>query len=166
MCEMLCLFIYISKISTKFPTIWWSIVYDDRVHAFHIRHTEWILSTFLIHFFMFYSWMFRLMSNISISFHAPQFPDATGYVGFANLPNQVHRKSVKKGFEFTLMVVGEWSFLMKTLWCFFFLGKIDLCSVISVFRGVGFGQIDTHKQPVSHWSLPWALHPWCCRYPP
>uniref|UniRef100_A0AAV2MNC0 Septin-type G domain-containing protein n=1 Tax=Knipowitschia caucasica TaxID=637954 RepID=A0AAV2MNC0_KNICA len=35
------------------------------------------------------------------------FPDATGYVGFANLPNQVHRKSVKKGFEFTLMVVGE-----------------------------------------------------------
>lgn len=38
-----------------------------------------------------------------------QFPDAAGYVGFANLPNQVHRKSVKKGFEFTLMVVGEWS---------------------------------------------------------
>lgn len=33
--------------------------------------------------------------------------EAPGYVGFANLPNQVHRKSVKKGFEFTLMVVGE-----------------------------------------------------------
>ena len=30
-----------------------------------------------------------------------------GYVGFANLPNQVYRKSVKKGFEFTLMIVGE-----------------------------------------------------------
>ncbi|KAF9578436.1 hypothetical protein BGW38_005753 [Lunasporangiospora selenospora] len=30
-----------------------------------------------------------------------------GYVGFANLPNQVHRKSVKKGFQFTVMVVGE-----------------------------------------------------------
>lgn len=30
-----------------------------------------------------------------------------GYVGFANLPNQVHRKSVKKGFHFTAMVVGE-----------------------------------------------------------
>ena len=28
-------------------------------------------------------------------------------MGFANLPNQVHRKSVKKGFEFTLMVAGE-----------------------------------------------------------
>lgn len=32
----------------------------------------------------------------------------TGFVGFANLPNQVHRKSVKRGFEFTLMVVGKW----------------------------------------------------------
>jgi septin 7 len=30
-----------------------------------------------------------------------------GYVGFANLPNQVHRKSVKKGFNFTIMVVGR-----------------------------------------------------------
>eukprot|EP00095_Tigriopus_kingsejongensis_P006232 maker-scaffold301_size216225-snap-gene-1.17 protein:Tk06232 transcript:maker-scaffold301_size216225-snap-gene-1.17-mRNA-1 annotation:"septin-7 isoform x3" len=30
-----------------------------------------------------------------------------GYVGFANLPNQVYRKAVKKGFEFTLMVAGE-----------------------------------------------------------
>ena len=31
----------------------------------------------------------------------------TGYVGFANLPNQVHRKSVRKGFNFTCMVVGK-----------------------------------------------------------
>ncbi|RKP01889.1 hypothetical protein CXG81DRAFT_25453 [Caulochytrium protostelioides] len=30
-----------------------------------------------------------------------------GYVGFHNLPNQVHRKSVKKGFQFTIMVAGE-----------------------------------------------------------
>ncbi|KAJ1977681.1 Cell division control protein 3, partial [Dimargaris xerosporica] len=30
-----------------------------------------------------------------------------GYVGFANLPNQVHRKSVKKGFHFVVMAVGE-----------------------------------------------------------
>ncbi|XP_048468688.1 septin-5-like isoform X3 [Rhincodon typus] len=29
------------------------------------------------------------------------------YVGFATLPNQVHRKSVKKGFDFTLLVAGE-----------------------------------------------------------
>ena len=32
-----------------------------------------------------------------------------GYVGFANLPNQVYRKAVKRGFEFTLMVVGKFS---------------------------------------------------------
>uniref|UniRef100_A0A3B5A005 Septin-5-like n=1 Tax=Stegastes partitus TaxID=144197 RepID=A0A3B5A005_9TELE len=35
-------------------------------------------------------------------------PDQAGkYVGFATLPNQVHRKTVKKGFTFTLMVAGE-----------------------------------------------------------
>ncbi|KAJ1840932.1 Cell division control protein 3 [Coemansia sp. RSA 2708] len=31
----------------------------------------------------------------------------SGYVGFSNYPNQVHRRSVKRGFNFTLMVVGE-----------------------------------------------------------
>ena len=30
-----------------------------------------------------------------------------GYVGFANLPNQWHRKSVRKGFNFNVMVVGR-----------------------------------------------------------
>merc|ERR1712076_161969 len=29
------------------------------------------------------------------------------YGGFANLPNNVHRRMVKKGFEFTVMLVGE-----------------------------------------------------------
>ncbi|TWU75515.1 hypothetical protein ED733_005669 [Metarhizium rileyi] len=46
---------------------------------------------------------------------APSIQDArnivrrklTGYVGFANLPNQWHRKSVRKGFNFNVMVVGE-----------------------------------------------------------
>ncbi|KAJ6444286.1 cell division control protein 3 [Purpureocillium lavendulum] len=46
---------------------------------------------------------------------APPAPDnrnivrrkLTGYVGFANLPNQWHRKSVRKGFNFNVMVVGE-----------------------------------------------------------
>ncbi|CAG5095341.1 Oidioi.mRNA.OKI2018_I69.XSR.g14143.t1.cds [Oikopleura dioica] len=32
---------------------------------------------------------------------------SNNYVGFANLPNQLYRKAVKDGFEFTLMVVGE-----------------------------------------------------------
>ncbi|KAJ1897551.1 Cell division control protein 3 [Kickxella alabastrina] len=30
-----------------------------------------------------------------------------GYVGFSNYPNQEHRRSIKRGFNFTLMVVGE-----------------------------------------------------------
>ncbi|KAJ9109842.1 hypothetical protein QFC19_001821 [Naganishia cerealis] len=29
------------------------------------------------------------------------------FVGFANLPNQVHRKSVRRGFQFVTMVVGD-----------------------------------------------------------
>ena len=37
----------------------------------------------------------------------------TGYVGFANLPNQWHRKSVRKGFNFNVMVVGK--FLLFSL---------------------------------------------------
>lgn len=36
------------------------------------------------------------------------------YVGFATLPNQVHRKTVKKGFTFTLIVAGE--SLMSANW--------------------------------------------------
>ncbi|KAE8285486.1 Septin-5 Cell division control-related protein 1 [Larimichthys crocea] len=33
----------------------------------------------------------------------PEDEERKDYVGFATLPNQVHRKSVKKGFDFTLM---------------------------------------------------------------
>jgi hypothetical protein len=36
----------------------------------------------------------------------------TGYVGFANLPNQWHRKSVRKGFNFNVMVVGIFFFYL------------------------------------------------------
>ena len=36
-------------------------------------------------------------------------------MGFANLPNQVFRKSVKRGFQFTLMVVGEGGLGKSTL---------------------------------------------------
>lgn len=32
--------------------------------------------------------------------------DSQSYVGFANFPNQVFRRAIKNGFEFTLMVVG------------------------------------------------------------
>ncbi|KAF9972397.1 hypothetical protein BGZ73_004479 [Actinomortierella ambigua] len=56
-----------------------------------------------------------LLGLALLDFYHCQFVEPTGpirkklqgYVGFANLPNQVHRKSVKKGFNFTVMVVGE-----------------------------------------------------------
>lgn len=51
-----------------------------------------------------FHFVFTMSSESVKSFVSLETP---GYVGFANLPNQVHRKSVKKGFEFTLMVVGE-----------------------------------------------------------
>ncbi|KAL0279372.1 UNVERIFIED_CONTAM: hypothetical protein PYX00_000951 [Menopon gallinae] len=47
-----------------------------------------------------------------------------GYVGFANLPNQVYRKAVKKGFEFTLMIVGESGLGKSTLINSLFLADI------------------------------------------
>lgn len=44
-------------------------------------------------------------------------------MGFAALPNQLHRKSVKKGFDFTLMVAGlggfwrgDWWWVLKRPW--------------------------------------------------
>ncbi|CAL8106879.1 unnamed protein product [Calicophoron daubneyi] len=45
-------------------------------------------------------------SSRSESVHTTQ-SEEDSRLGFANLPDQMHRKAVKKGFNFTLMVVGE-----------------------------------------------------------
>ncbi|CAF4023337.1 unnamed protein product, partial [Rotaria sp. Silwood1] len=36
---------------------------------------------------------------------APRIREISSNVGFVSLPDQVHRRAVKKGFEFNLMVV-------------------------------------------------------------
>lgn len=52
----------------------------------------------------------RIYSTVFGYLTFPQDQDKE-YVGFATLPNQVHRKTVKKGFTFTLMVAGKFSHL-------------------------------------------------------
>lgn len=46
------------------------------------------------------------------------------YIGFATLPEQVHRKSVKRGFDFTLLVAGETGLGKSTLINSLFLGDL------------------------------------------
>lgn len=72
-----------------------------------------------------------------------------GYVGFANLPNQVHRKSVRKGFQFTAMVVGTWlprstDLALQLITAFSF----------SFLRRVRVGKVHAHQHSFQHDSLP------------
>ena len=46
-----------------------------------------------------------MRSELNLSTSAQQF------VGFGMLPDQVYNKAVRKGFEFSLMVVGRWTIL-------------------------------------------------------
>eukprot|EP00080_Pristionchus_pacificus_P006361 PDM66381.1 unc-59 [Pristionchus pacificus] len=49
----------------------------------------------------------------------------THYVGFANFPNQVFRRAIKNGFEFTLMVVGQSGLGKSTFVNTLFLAEIN-----------------------------------------
>ena len=48
----------------------------------------------------------KILAAVETKHHTePRVPK--GIVGFASLPDQVYRRSLRKGFEFSLMVVGE-----------------------------------------------------------
>lgn len=65
-----------------------------------------IFSAHLAHRYLGYSLIRSLFSSYHLClFSSYQF--AENFIGFASLPEQIHRKSVKRGFEFTLMMVGE-----------------------------------------------------------
>ena len=66
----------------------------------------------------------------------------TGYVGFANLPNQWHRKSVRKGFNFNVMVVGE---------C---LPSDPELTETDHLRGIRSGKIHLGQHPLQYLPLP------------
>ena len=68
-----------------------------------------------------------------------------GYVGFANLPNQVHRKSVRKGFQFTAMVVGTFTFVEPSF---------SMLIASSNQRRVGPWKIYLDKHPLPHYLIP------------
>lgn len=70
--------------------------------------------------------IFQLISPLLLLLAAktPSFDKDRDYIGFATLPEQVHRKSVKRGFEFTLMVVGESGLGKSTLINSLFLGDL------------------------------------------
>ena len=48
-------------------------------------------------------------------------------IGFSNLPEQLHRKAVKKGFDFTIMVVGMFFLLLMKQADFIFVIYVTDC---------------------------------------
>ena len=57
------------------------------------------------------------------------------YIGFASLPDQIHRKTIKKGFEFTLMVAGESGLGKSTLVNTLFLTELYKERVVPPVQG-------------------------------
>lgn len=65
-------------------------------------------------------------------------------MGFSSLPEQVHRKSIKKGFEFTILVVGDSGLGKSTLINSLFM--TDLYSDRSIDTVTGISTLTRHKE--------------------
>lgn len=68
-----------------------------------------------------------------------------GYVGFASLPNQVYRKSVKRGFEFTLMVVGKNTHCSALCWPLFYMNHFIVFIAVGILESFTVVCIFIHK---------------------
>lgn len=82
----------------------------DQKNFYQLESGEWLachLRFVCLNAFQFYC---ACTSALLVCFTLQSAKGMEGYVGFANLPNQVFRKSVKKGFEFTIMVVGRYPY--------------------------------------------------------
>lgn len=64
---------------------------------------------------------------------------SSSFVGFANLPNQVFRKAVKRGFQFSLMVVGQSGLGKSTL--------INSLFMTDVYEDCTYGEVAARTPP-------------------
>lgn len=91
---------------------------SNYIRTFHARKQELNLVR------LWWQWLMFIVKRIDL-LQWPNFVQQDrDYIGFATLPEQVHRKSVKRGFEFTLMVVGETGLGKSTLINSLFLGDL------------------------------------------
>ncbi|CAL1532258.1 unnamed protein product [Lymnaea stagnalis] len=70
-----------------------------------------------------------------------KYKEEDEYIGFATLPEQVHRKAVRKGFDFTLMVVGESGLGKSTLINSLFLSDLYKDRELSVVNGTSYNDL-------------------------
>lgn len=93
--------------------LWWFHCFSSSLGVISLHSFVGVWHTVNVWLWWYQPWKPFQNRHIVISVSIPQDQDKE-YVGFATLPNQVHRKSVKKGFDFTLMVAGKSWFAHKS----------------------------------------------------
>ena len=111
----------------------------------------------------------KILAAVETKHHTePRVP--RGIVGFASLPDQVYRRSLRKGFEFSLMVVGESGLGKSTLVNSMFMTDIYSSKESEVSPSVAKTvRVETHsvvlqeggvKLSLNVVDTPGITHPW------